>query len=458
LLLVKDKEAKLRDISKNILDDFEKHYLKIKIPILDKVLKEIFSENEKIDKILFIATDQEIIGHNNTDTVYCAEIIRKYVQKKYPQKYINDVNFQKVPISQKAFTIQLINLSPHDYDSMLEFYSKKLLKFKNELGSSDFNIYVSVTSGIQAMNLGLILSSIEIFEGNCNLIYSSESDKRANLLNLPLKISNSVKVKEFKILINNHQYYSASLLLDDINLDENKKLLLKALNEYSYNRYCFNFEEAANSLKKPITNSTGDLRQKLKMLQNDVCELNEEWYLKEIIFNSEIKLKNAEYIDFLGRIFRFLEAVAIPLIKKYGVILNEKDRLSKDWLKENHKIQSSLNEYFQNKYHVDFDCTKTINRESCIAILEAISEHTAGLVDILNKIKKLSQLADIRNQSIIAHGFKGISKKTLDNCFGQDILNIPEIQLDIYYFIVEEDISYSNPFDNLNSLILQNLE
>lgn len=76
------KEKRFKDITKDIFDNFDEYYEKINLPILDKVLKEIFSEQEKIDNIILIATDQEDNIHNHTDTIYAAEIIKKYLQKK----------------------------------------------------------------------------------------------------------------------------------------------------------------------------------------------------------------------------------------------------------------------------------------------------------------------------------------------------------------------------------------
>lgn len=448
------KEKRFKDITKDIFDNFDEYYEKINLPILDKVLKEIFSEQEKIDNIILIATDQEDNIHNHTDTIYAAEIIKKYLQKKYPQKFVNNENFQKIPQGNKKFEIKLIKTNPHDPDTMLHFYKEDLFNKKLQHLKQDASAYVSITSGIAAMNMGLTFSSIEFFEGNCNLIHASTSSNFAQLLNLPEKITTSIKIKELKILIKNYQYFSSALLLDEIKISQEKKNLLKSLIKYAGNRYCFNFKKGITDLKNPIKNSIGEEKKILSNFQNELHDPSREFYLKELIYNSEIKLRNAEYADFVGRIFNFNENIGKLIVSRLGVKI-QKNGAIESYLYKNPDLCTYLTNKFVEKN--GFDLKRALNKDSCYEIIEFFNKNHE-YDDITSNMKKIIKLSNLRNESIIAHSFKGISKEKLRDTFGDDPEKIRECLKSLYYFAINEEIKEQNPFDKINELILENLD
>jgi hypothetical protein len=457
LLPVTSREQNFRNITKDVLNNLSEYRNNLSLPIIEKIISLILLQEKQIDKVVLFKSDQQDERFNHSDTIYAADIITEILKIKFPQKNIDGINFQPVPQSKKNIEKVSIQYSPNDFDSMMSFYSE-IFRNKTAFFNDIDKIYISVVSGTQAMNMALILNSLEYFGNKVNFLYTSELDKKAHLLNLNEIILSKTKRKEFKALIKKYQYFSAQLILNDLFLEEKNSVIITALTEYAYNRLIFNFELAGKVLHEAITKTTGRNKTLLLEFQNQVCDLKLEEKLKELIYNAQIKLINGEYADFLGRIFNFCENIGkLILEKRLNFTINENDSVSSEIWKKYPFLQVKLNE----KYKGEFDPRRQLNRDYCLKILEIFNEKEDYCFDVeIAIINEISKLAQLRNHSIIAHKFKGISRQDLEAEYGADVNTIFENDLIKLYKLAcnTENELFENPYDVLNALIIENLE
>ena len=447
---------KTREITEDVLNNLSKYEKQISLPMIEKNIKLILEREEKIDKIFLICTDQDDVKYQNTDTLYSAQIIREIIKKRYPEQRIEGENFQIIPLGQKDFRLHPITTSPQDFDTMIDTYSEILNK--NPFFNTMDKYYVSVVSGTQAMNMALILNALETFSSKVDFLYVSEQDKKSHQLSLAEIILGRNKKKEFISFVEKYQYFSAKIIIQDLYLDEKPSKIISSLVDYAHYRLSYDFKNAVLAVDDAIKISKGHTKSMLLTLQNEVSEPELDWQLAELIHNAQIKLQNGEYADFLGRIFNFGENIGKLIVKeKLDFKINDNDTISNDtWSK-----YPFLMDELQSKYKSEFDNKRQLNRDSCEKILQIFTEkNIADFNEEMALIKDISKLAQLRNHSIIAHKFKGISKQDLDQVYnGDDIFNIVENTLCKLYKMALPDRDFcDSSFDKINALILQNLE
>jgi len=132
--------------------------------------------------------------------------------------------------------------------------------------------------------------------------------------------------------------------------------------------------------------------------------------MSELLENLKFQIVNEEYIDFLGRVNRFKEAIYKYMFIKSQLpdrnftfqmrFLQKKEILK--ILRNHYKIFNNnlifaLNSYFK-KYDQRGDAVEPIIR--------------------LMNSEKMNQLIELRNDSLIGHGFKGISEEEIQRVYG----------------------------------------
>lgn len=130
----------------------------------------------------------------------------------------------------------------------------------------------------------------------------------------------------------------------------------------------------------------------------------------------EYKLKQEEYIDFLGRLYRFTEETAKLIFEKATGISCEKGGKGfpqfEKFVKNDHELDSTFKK-------------QELHYEPNMRTLGCVFNAIVGKKDILDKDKFMFRqgkdlldctrpLIELRNKTIIAHGFSGCSKEDLE--------------------------------------------
>ena len=108
---------------------------------------------------------------------------------------------------------------------------------------------------------------------------------------------------------------------------------------------------------------------------------------------------------------------------------------------------------------LEVDTKRSLNRYSLGAIVDyfiqqSVWAHWQGTAE---KIFRLSSVADLRNKGIAGHGFEGISRKDIEDSYGDNSDRLIAHLKEIYNDVFNEAIG-DNPYDTINALILDLIE
>ena len=388
------------------------------IIIKDKV-KAILELHDSVDIVLF-GTHQ--IKSYNTDAYYSACIIKYLLKKEFGEK----INSIKVcPIID----------NPTDYALMFEYYKKTLEIIEND---NKYNtIYLGITGGSPALAYGLITCGALKWELKVKVLYKSPNKDMPVELEIGNKIFSILKDKEFKILHDKHLYELCAEIGRDYNLIPRWKYHhLLGLNY----KKLFDFKRALEEFKKACSCETIKIKDK-KEIQKEielikslvdidvnkiVIKDNIELYAKLIdllIENAKIKWKNGECVDFVGRIFRLKESMLKMIIEKeFNISTNPKkikDENGKE-LKRYLEFEKFLEDNPDILNYLEKETNWNSRKEPNNKVLHWILGYMVSNNKKWKKYGKiygfsinLEKLSELRNESILAHGFRGISKRDI---------------------------------------------
>ena len=166
--------------------------------------------------------------------------------------------------------------------------------------------------------------------------------------------------------------------------------------------------------------------------------------------NIDIKYKARQYADLLGRLFRFEEALLQNAVVAHGGIAIDA-KSDRDWLKFNASIRAcdGLEEFLKTvkagkeplKYK---EPTRIVLRKIVEYLIKNVKDEHGTLSRMVECADAITEFSDLRNKSVIAHGFQGISGNDLN---GRGI----EAVLRRIDSIVEDPADIS--FDRINECI-----
>lgn len=310
--------SEVKDSSKYLIENFEQVQLLICFPIIEPAINHILCYEEKIDKIVLVSTNQENEEmveeyHKKNDTLNVAKLLEVFLRAKFKNK-ISQIK-HKVVQSNVIF-----------YDDMYDFFNKAFSTDKIFRFDADDYIALFAQSGIDAINIALLLNCIENYPGTKQLT-KPENSNQAIELNFPQKFyHNLLKVR----LLNSLENYNYSAIAD-LNYNINTVLLAK----YAYSRITFDFDAAINSLKDLIINDPGNRMRYISEINslefNGVDHLAKQ---REMYLSAKILLRRRAYSDFLVRVFTLFEILLKPVVERLldgKVVYREPDH--KEWNK-----------------------------------------------------------------------------------------------------------------------------
>ncbi|MGB3366396.1 MAG: hypothetical protein WBA54_02830 [Acidaminobacteraceae bacterium] len=248
-----------------------------------------------------------------------------------------------------------------------------------------------------------------------------------------------------KKLIDRYDYGGALEIMKEEELDHTDAAMLMDSCRSAVN---FDFKNAKRSLYalSPEFKNKKEVKEIEINLDNLIKGKPDDMF-SELLENIKFQIVNEEYIDFLGRVYRFKEAIfKYMFIKKH---LNKSDfyllsplvskRNILKILRKQYKIYNSnlvygLTTYFGRHAKDDYKCMK--------------------VVKILNS-DKLNELIEVRNESIVGHGFIGVSADEIYKVYGN-----PYNVLDDFKTCLELlDIRLNRyKYSNINNLIKSRLD
>lgn len=241
-------------------------------------------------------------------------------------------------------------------------------------------------------------------------------------------------------MMDSYSYYGVECILKRLGIDNGELFLLVSSCKYAVN---FDFEtalERVNKIPKQLR-----LRKDIKLIANNLMDLTDgdpEAIFCEFIENIKIKLVQEDYIDFLARIYRLKEALL-----KYIFVTTEFGK--KDLSMLGHMVsKKNIMIVLRKKY-------KIYNPNLNMAINQYIAKNMGrkrrikNVMTILNSYE-LEGLINLRHESPVGHGFRGVSRQDIEMVYGnpvyvmKDFIKVCEI-LDLEIKV--------NKYDSINETI-----
>ncbi len=218
-------------------------------------------------------------------------------------------------------------------------------------------------------------------------------------------------IESYKVimkLVDRYDYGGALEVMDELELSKTTPAILMNSCRYAVN---FDFQTAIRLLDQLSDEMKQD--KIVKELKKNLKQLNDaepNALFSELIESIKFKLVNEEYIDFLGRVYRFKEAVF-----KYMFVKKHLDR-KKFSLGMEIAQKRSILKILRKKYRI-------FNSNLVYGISTYVNRHMKDdytykeVLKILNA-EKMNQLVELRNDSIVGHGFKGVSIDDIYRAYG----------------------------------------
>lgn len=390
----------LRVLGGLAFDNFKLASPFLSAPILTVAMNELESSREMPNEVILMGTKQKDKKFLAGDTFRNAEVLALLLDKKYS----GTITFSAIEI----------NGSPNDLNIMLDEYGDICRK------TNAVNVYALCTGGTPACNMALSLRAIECFGERCTIFHVAEGAEKPTRLNTGRYIFAQHRKAALKRLVKRGDF-------DAVAEEEGYAKPVRSLARAAAARLNFNFKESQNILmilKAPI------IEDPLVVLRHQGQILaagnDPKATLREVYWNAVQKWKRDECSDFLGRVWRLLEGslqdVMIPIIGSGN------DR--KDFLRFFEEWTARQTKDFRDYILVDISKKKHVSdriRPSIPVLIKTLGFLIENDSESLSKsglnknkaqtLKKhasfLRPLIDIRNDSIMAHGFGGVWKNRI---------------------------------------------
>jgi len=400
-----EQESSIRERSRWLLENFETEKAMIETQIVDALVDPF---KDEITEIVLIVTDQgKSSPHNGQDTLFAGEIVAKKLAEKYQLHSISIKKYEGNPTDLEAifpYMTQLVTQYVHDGTLKIICNSGGTPQMKQALLLLATNLLPATE--IEAWQVDPLSCQIHTTELSATI--RTELVKRA--------------VRE---LILHFDYAAAEKLVFDSNFEPAVNVYLLPLLQYGKSRLNFDFDYANAALNQLIEKLPALKRPEFEFFR--IPELHRVEKILELHQNLLIQWQTGRFVSFLAWLFRLEEEIYYFFMeKRYHVDLS-KDSIRRKFIEDlSEEIKSEVAKFeykgreirfSENSkplwfflLHIDPEYRKVTTRLNDIG--NYLTESSSGLKKKLGKDS--SGLDNLRNKSIAAHGFEGISQQKIE--------------------------------------------
>lgn len=386
------------------------------LPILIPALKAV---KEPISRIFLIVTDQpgEYIdeAHRANDTIFFGQIIKELLLQRFKQFGLKDKPAEKIEIISVSENPTIMSTLLHSLQSSV---LSKFLHWRNQGFSK---LCLCTTGGVPGLNAAVTLLADRAFKSRLNLLRVNEKG-----IVFPDPISAELEKIELSNVIANlakdWNFKQIQMRIEESGTNDSPFRQIAILCHAMSRRLVFDFGGAVEILRNEFANSgpfmplfENQINEISSLLNLDQTEKAREKLVSELILNIIFKFKQQEFVDVSGRVFRMLEEFAFMILEtivgqKFPFTDNENGYPAfRNYVEGNKDL---LNNLFSQK--IDYKRLNLLTAEKTLEFLSKSKnlsgEESSLIKEFLQVYNQLSKLKQLRNKSIIAHGFRSISR------------------------------------------------
>lgn len=364
--------------TKLIYENYETEKSALELNILDVFLQEC----PEVQKVCLFLTHQPTPFRQ--DTYYAGLIIRNLLQDR--GKEVQIYEYQQ---------------DPRDRDASFSFFEAFFLSHQELL---DEEVYVSGSGGVPAMKEALNFYAVSSLK-NPHIIDVDENTHTLMQSNIAQSYLKKFQKETLISFLEHHNYEGALLylkspacLLTSIELERKLRYLSMKYNFDLAKANSYADEQTLGFESLQMINENAEISKLLNQKKQNLI------YLLDTI---EITYYKWEYTSLLGKLYSLKENFARWKVET--LIWEKSTQLTQD------QAQSLANQYsaYFNTDKPIIPHRKEHKRDEQLYFL-SVNEWNIPDIDFQNLLESLRKLNELRNSSIMAHGFSGISKGELD--------------------------------------------
>lgn len=379
-------------------------------PMLEPVLSLLLARGAApLSRAVLFGTRQQSKEFAKGDTGASAEVLAKWLEGRFPELFLRPVE------------VCLVREPPHDLNAML--FTEYPRHFSGINGDA---AHVVCTGGTPACNMALMLVAVERFGAPRTAIYHMAE---GNALPTVVRMGDYLEARRRRAAL---ERLLARRDFDAVATDDRFGGQARSLAAAAAARMNFDFrgchETLAGATFPPELHSVRELQEEARRL----CAGKGDAALRDLYWNAVTKWRRNECADFLGRVWRLQESTLRAVIARHaGLAMDEamfRDGF-KEWcaLPENAATADAIRKKLDSSGrkgggqplldHLPVmtalldhwgECWRR-DAEKSVAGFDNLKDYQ-GFMDVLGRLRRLTEL---RNRSVIAHGFEGLSKSDL---------------------------------------------
>ncbi len=413
--------------------------------------------NEKDLTLRLFCTDQDDPDHRKNDTLELASIAKAKLLEEFSQSQKSVLRFK----GQNAIHLNKVSSNPSRYDYMHGFYEDFFEQNRHIRNPDEYLCFVLLSGGTPQMNAMLLLHSVRHFGSNCVQVYVSPGEE-AKSLRVGARIARTDARRRFNEALRVRQFRAAAEIAEDAFEGAAGR---EAACRYAEHRLAFDFKRAREHCDRSLQVGERALEDFLEKHLEEINRLEAEAttgkdkkrLLAELFYNLEVKYRSGEFVDVLGRMFRLQEALLTWIVEGYtGIRTGKRKKLlpdQEDAVDAVPGLMESLTHY-KTADGNKLEMGREINRVALMAVTKHLSTPGSGLApedqtraaNAATTAANIEKLVNLRNKTVIAHGFEGVSEEDIVRIYDSDSL-IEDLRTSVGEAL-NRDLS-TNPFFDL---------
>jgi hypothetical protein len=389
----------------------------IKIPLIENALNHILKENEILDNIIFVYTDQKDIDPEdkkksrfyNSDTLHYPMIIESLIKYKLEAE---NISFSSIGVYGDVT----------DNDKKYNEFAKKCKSLYEKYDQIE-RVYLLPQGGIDQINHALTLQLIQAFGTKVKLWQQAEADEPKELKFPFLFIQDLNNQKILKHLAD----YDFGMITNELTTNK----IIRHLCKYADRRLSLNHRQLGNNLEYLNNNLDDHFFQLISLpTEKNKIVVNNKLKLQDLYYSIKIKLKQEKYSEFLWRLFTLAENLyKIDLEDHWNVSIDDYyDKKIKALSEENQKWISFLNSkdraivkiLQKNKLSLSNPIRKSLQKIHEYLLSKNSFKHTDEQKSAFREVYRiLENFTNSRNK--IAHELSAIQKEKINSCLSKNM-------------------------------------
>lgn len=424
-----------REGGAELLRDYDSVASDIELPILTPALEyigslsyrypEVTDRDAEAPMVGLFYTDQQDPRHSPGDTVEVARIVRK----KLPQDFPNRSENHGIRLMGKKLvpTYRFEGDNPARYDHAYGFYERFFAISLHLREPQKWLCFVLASGGTPAMNAMLLLHSINHFGANCVQVYVSPEGEAVSM-RVGEKVARDDSRRRANEALKTLQFKAAATVAENA-LGGGWRVEACRYADY---RLAFDFRRARERVQEALRGVDEGARGALerhaeaieRLEQGAATRRNRALLIAELFYNLEIKQETGEFVDALGRAFRLQEALLTWVVEDNTGLRADKSLIpdQEEALNEVPGLLDHLVGYKTPEEGTQLQLKQKMNRVALMAVAEYLAAPDVGLAEerrrriaeLVEASRRIDGLASLRNKTIIAHGFRGVSQEELE--------------------------------------------